>query len=53
MEGSCGRVEGSCGRVNGSWITGSERKHFRTFFSFASITKGMGGGGDKQKIHHH
>ena len=36
-------LELTCGRLDGSWITGTERKHFRIFFPFhASITIGMG-----------
>ena len=38
-----GMLELTCGRLDGSWITGTERKHFRIFFPFhASITIGMG-----------
>ena len=36
-------LELTCGRLVGSWITGTERKHFRIFFhTYASITIGMG-----------
>ena len=36
-------LELTCGRLVGSWITGTERKHFRIFFPiYASITIGMG-----------
>ena len=36
-------LELTCGRLLGSWITGTERKHFRIFFPInASITTGMG-----------
>ena len=38
-----GMLELTCGRLVGSWITGSERKHFRIFFPiYASITIGVG-----------
>ena len=38
-----GMLELTCGRLDGSWITGTERKHFRIFFPFhASIIIGMG-----------
>ena len=38
-----GMLELTCGRLVGSWITGTERKHFRIFFPiYASITIGMG-----------
>ena len=36
-------LERTCGRLVGSWITGTERKHFRIFsLIYASITTGMG-----------
>ena len=36
-------LEVTCGRLVGSWITWTERKHFRIFFPiYASITTGMG-----------
>ena len=35
-------LELTCGRLLGSWITGTERKHFRIFsLIYASITTGM------------